>query len=244
MFQYVLHKYLNNRYIQINSLLLRYNKSHDAEVVHGLRLEIKKLHALSQLVYFTVSKKEDRRTRSCLRPIYKHLGKLRDSMQFESLAKEYHLKIDIRYDFNRQVFECPALYKKNLRKSKQILEQGISSISYLEFQNYLIHLYGGIRNSFNSKKISPSEIHDLRKRLKYFLFLLKVLEKFTNDYAVLDFPTEHYAIIQEKIGKWHDKYRFIKTFGSKCREAPFFQELKTSATCDLKSIRLCLKNGI
>lgn len=244
MFQYVLHKYLNNRYIQINSLLLRYNKSHDAEVVHGLRLEIKKLHALSQLVYFTVSKKEDRRVRVCLRPIYKHLGKLRDSMQFEAISKEYHLKIDIRYDFNRQVLEFPALYKKNLRKSKQILKQGISSISYLEFQNFLVQFFGEIRNISNTESLKPVKIHELRKRIKYFLFLLKILEKFPEDYAILDFPTEQYAIIQEKIGKWHDKYRFIKTFGSKCREDLFFQELKTSATCDLKSIRLCLKNGI
>lgn len=244
MFQYILHKYLNNRYIQINSLLSGYNKSHDAEIVHRLRLEIKKLHALSQLVCFTVSKKEDKKVRASLKPMYKHLGQVRDSLQFRALVKEYQLKMETQEDFEHQIFEFSELYKRNLSKSKKILKQSISNISYSEFQNFLVQFFGEIRNISNTENLKPVKIHDLRKRIKYFLFLLKILEKFPEDYAILDFPAGQYAVIQEEIGAWHDKYHFIKMVGSKGRKEPFFKKLKTSATCDLETIRRCLKNGI
>lgn len=248
MFQFVLCKYLNNRYILINDCLNGIIENPDADKVHRLRLEIKKLNALSQLVYCSVNKNNAAKVSSYLKSFYKHLGLVRAMYQSDLLAKEYQLKIRTlskkKDKLEMRFLKNAENFKVNIKKSKQVLKKSISKASYSEFQDFVIQIYGEINIIASSEDLKPVEIHALRKKMKYFLFLSKILEKFPEDWKILNFPTERIHVLQEKIGLWHDKHYFFKEYRTQLKGDPAFEKLKISASKDLEAIKQSLKQGL
>jgi CHAD domain-containing protein len=186
-----------------------FSETQDIEELHQLRIEIKKIFALTALLEFS--------TRSfdfsdCLKPlktIFIKAGEIRNIQITLLTIMRYTGKNSSLYEVQQAMLTnfikmfClkTALYVKNLKQAhKSILikicdiENGCISSWYEEKLQTL--------QMFFAKKSVQENMHDGRKTLKKLLYVYAILHKPLQDKLRLNKYYLHK--LQESIGKWHD----------------------------------------
>ena len=90
LFETVKHliKYFNKRKSTIDSILKKSNSKYNSKTIHKLRIEIKKLNALFDLIYFCENNFKQKKTFEPLKFIFRQAGKVRELQLEEEMIEE------------------------------------------------------------------------------------------------------------------------------------------------------------
>jgi CHAD domain-containing protein len=209
-------KYLKKRKTTIDFLLKTPENKYTSITFHKLRVEIKKLNSLFDLINICSTNFKRKITYKPFKSIFRQAGKVRELQIEDAMLKNY---------FENKVIKD---YSKSLKKLRLEAEEDFFLLLNKKLMNQLNKKYHSIiphLREINQKKLSTylekkeikiqellgqeiiqtEQIHTLRKELK----ILNYNKTITNE----EKPEENLSKQQELpelLGKWHDRHVIIK----------------------------------
>ncbi|MBK8983740.1 MAG: CHAD domain-containing protein [Ignavibacteria bacterium] len=211
-----LEKYLYNRKLAIEFILEKPRKKFSASTFHKLRVEIKKLNALFDLLSTCTESFNRKKTFKPFKIIFRQAGIVRELQLEETLLKNFKL-ISLLSDYmisirknrltEQRVFFSMIDIKMNdrIKNKYKLIVPFLSSVNKLNSENYLNEKTISIKKIINRTNIQAEQIHELRKLLKMVSYIRKCLssEKY-ND------PESKNHKLSGLLGKWHDLQVMIR----------------------------------
>lgn len=203
-----LKKYLNRRISKIHLLLERSRASISARTFHKLRVEIKKLHALFELIGRTSKDFNAEESFLPFRRIFRQAGKIRETQIHErifsdlpgqSMPDNYRGRLKQLQQKRRRrlALLLSELGPSALKRSYSQADRALGSVGKNRIEEYTRRKRKSIRAMAGQAAISPSSVHQLRKELKDHYYNQKSLGH--NDLIFKD--TDR---LLEIMGRWHD----------------------------------------
>lgn len=199
-----LKKYVGKRASNLKSLLVSAKYSDDPEILHQIRLEIKRLKAVLGLLHFEDTGFAAHKTFIPLRKIFREAGKIREPIELRKhltrfaadtaivkLIRMPSSKIlqNFKKNISGFVKEVKKVERKVLKRSKRIDQKMM--------EKYLVSLDKTIKKDLYPK-LNPFTLHGTRKIIKELIYLSPLSKERRN---IPSFFTE----TANTIGLWHDK---------------------------------------
>jgi CHAD domain-containing protein len=202
-----LKKYLKKRKESIITLLKKPRHLYTPNTFHDLRVEIKKLKAIHEIINFCSPEFKSNKVFKPHKQIFKQAGKVRDIHIEEAMLKKYfntnllkEYRSDLRgHRLKEQDNYFSILNKKSLTKLNKTyrkIRSFIDVVSKKKVTEYLNKEKKKITKLQNH--LLKSQAHELRKLLKTFNYNLKILAS-NKQNKLLQLET-----LTELLGKWHD----------------------------------------
>ncbi|MFV5688977.1 CHAD domain-containing protein [Flavobacterium sp. ZT3R25] len=203
-------QYLKKRKTTITLLLQKPPQSFTPDTFHTLRVEIKKLHALFDLVDFCSNGFKQNKTFKPFKLIFRQAGKVRE-LQVELSLIEKHFFFNLPKDYNtylkKELTKELKIYfsiinsksSPNLKKKYRKITSFLTNTSKKKTQCYIHKKRAKIQKFFRQNTLKNKQIHLLRKRLKKLQYSEKILKDnkknrlFSNKDNLTDL-----------LGEWHD----------------------------------------
>ncbi len=205
---YTLSKYFKNLEKKINKILKKPFDKYDEEDYHKLRVEIKKLNALLDLVKGCSKNFKRKKYFKPVKKIFKQSGKARELQLEESTLKKYeqysleHYLSEVKDRIKKEQNNFHSLLNKKLKKKiKNSFKQigpFIKVIRRKEVAIYIVKERKKISDLVQQKPLKPIQVHELRKSLKVDFYNRKSLNLMEKN------NLEEEDNFQELLGKWHD----------------------------------------
>ena len=205
-----LKKYLNNRQEAIDLILKKPKQLYTAETFHKLRVEIKKLRALFELINHCASEFKKDKNFAPFKLIFRQAGKVRELQVEEAMLKK-HFKTNLLKEYKAHLKKLKLEEQEkyfsiiNKKEVKILAPQYSHTIYYLKEVNekkatrYLKKKRLKIGKIIRQKMLSKIQLHELRKKLKTFNYNLKMLDLLNKNKSI-----HKKNILPELLGKWHD----------------------------------------
>lgn len=202
------HEYLRTHWDHAMIHYDHFAKRTNAEAIHQLRVEIKKINALIFLhdeVYKPKSKKSTRP----LRKLFKQAGVIRDAQVSAHLVRDQ--KSVPKLFFSNQS-KLVATEANNLRDfinkhADEIMLSNVAAwrqlkpIAYRDIARVIRKQQKKIATYFRPR-IKLKELHFVRKEIKRLVYISSMLK--TSDHTRLPADVEKYRNLEQVIGEWHD----------------------------------------
>ena len=216
-------KYLKKRKNAIDFLLRKPSKKYTPNTFHKLRVEIKKLNSLFDLIHFCSNDFKRKTTYKPFQSIFPQAGKVRELQIEDAMLKNYFEKKVIKdYRKNLKRLRLKAeedffllVNKKlmnQLNKKYQAIIPHLHRINQKNINTYLDKKKNYIQELLVQESIQIEQIHKLRKQLKILNYNKALIDK-ENPQEKLskqdEKPTKH-DVLPELLGKWHDCEVIIK----------------------------------
>ncbi len=203
--------YLKSREKAINQVLNKPRKSYTSGTFHNLRVEIKKLSALFELINYCAKDFQRNKTFNPFKLIFKHAGNVREIQVEEMMLKKYfinNLIIGYRNSLKKirlkeQEDYFSILNKKFLEKLKRKQRKIVpflSQVTKKRVRSYMDWKKGKIEEFLNKNRLNLSDAHKLRIQLKTFNYNLKILNLQEQNKS-----TKKKDSLTNILGKWHDR---------------------------------------
>jgi CHAD domain-containing protein len=200
----VQYHYLEKRQKTVISSLKSFKDSGDAEILHVVRVQIKKTIALLRL-YKPLKKCKTRE----FRDIFKHAGLVRDSAVLLHLIREHspehtaliHDQQKLLADHSENFKPHIDVYIEQVELFYQLFSRHLQPVNRKFIVHYFVKVLDGIAEALAQKK-DEEELHHGRKRIKDLLYLHELLPSKTRD--KLNLNIAYLDTLQDIIGKWHD----------------------------------------
>jgi len=216
-------KYLTKKESDLLVQLRAYSESGDADALHRLRLDVKKVKAFVQMVK-SCSDKKMRGDRSVskdfglLKKMFRQAGKVRDASNTIKLLEQLHsvpaaftveqdeLRVSAADEFRQQA----GKYRKKGKKAGRRLLEDVNAIR----TGYIRDWYGGqlIRIGV-LLTASGDQLHAARKKIKELLYVEKLLPSGLVDELRLD--NDYLDKLQDLIGQWHDMSVIVTAYAGR-----------------------------
>lgn len=201
-------RYYKKRAKNINRLLSISPDEYSRETYHQLRVEIKKLSALLDLVKFCDKNFDQKKYFKPFEKIFRQSGKVREFQLEESMLKKYgqysienylyKVKKDIKKAKNDFSF---IINKKRVIKINRYFKKMVLFIKGIhknEVNNFLENKRKEINDLIRQRPLKPLQMHELRKKLKVDFYNWESLGQTCKD------ELKKGNDFQEVLGKWHD----------------------------------------
>ena len=194
----------------------------DAEVIHDLRLDVKRLRSVLRLLEYLGQKKEyGRKTLKLIDPVFKKAGKLRNISLNLKQCRSYDSKLikGFREYLKEKESKMEKKFRdtvkdfapKKLRKATGHMLKGLERLkpdNVIEnSEEYTGELLKRIR-ILNRRMKNDENVHEVRKKLKDIKAVKQLEEELgvenTNDGA------KKIKLLEQKIGRWHDRIIFMQ----------------------------------
>lgn len=209
-------KYLKKRKNAIDFLLRKPSKKYTPNTFHKLRVEIKKLNSLFDLIHFCSTDFKRKTTYKPFQSIFPQAGKVRELQIEDAMLKNYFGKKVIKdYRKNLKRLRLKAeedffllVNKKlmnQLNKKYQAIIPHLHRINQKNINTYLDKKKNYIQELLVQESIQIEQIHKLRKQLKILNYNKALVDK--------EKPKEKLSkqdVLPELLGKWHDCQVIIK----------------------------------
>lgn len=204
----ILRKQYRKRASRILALLEKPVRDWSMEDIHSLRVEMKKLIALAQLVK---AANPDFHRKKMLAPyigFFDQAGQIRDIQLHINLLNTYELthalpgylsnaELRLTNEMRKlQALICKAAIKK-IRQAEKAFTSGIKKVSKKKALAFLTRNQSQIEEILVTKSIQEDGLHELRKQIKNVMYLSPLLMPNHLQRGLFD-P------LQERIGQWHD----------------------------------------
>ena len=213
--------YLTKRERDLLVQLRAYSESGDADALHRLRLDVKKVKAFVQMVKACSDKKISggiSKDLGLLKKMFRQAGKVRDADNTIKLLEQLHsvpaaftaeqddLRVSAADEFRQQVEK----YRKKGKKAGRRLLEDVNAIRT-----------GCIRDWYGGQLIrigvlltaSGDEFHEARKKIKELLYVEKFLPSGLVEELRLD--DDYLDKLQEVIGQWHDMAVIVAAYAGR-----------------------------
>ena len=210
--------YLNRREEAILLLLAKPAPVCTPATFHQLRVEIKKLRALFELINHCAPSFKQSKNFKPFRVLFRQAGKVREIQVEEGLLKKYftgntlqvyrnslkQLRLKERHQyFSLRTEELIA----QLRKNFHVLRAFLPKVTKKKLNVYLEKQRKEIIVKLRSKKLPQAELHELRKRLKTFTYNSRL--------SSAGKQTETFFTkirLTALLGQWHDDQLMLLNF--------------------------------
>lgn len=199
----VIQSYLDEHWDKLNNHLEQYYLYQEPNDLHQLRVNIKKISALVQLLGHDQDIEQIKKAFEPIRKIFKAAGIIRETQILLELTK----KLEFNYPWVTKILEKRKNQAtKYFLKSKKRFQKTLKH-EYPKWCNQITSLPDFILRNFLLTQIKSAELqlskqnyHEARKKIKVALNLASILPD--NQKASLNI--EYLDKIQEVIGDWHD----------------------------------------
>ena len=209
-------KYLKKRKNAIDFLLRKPSKKYTPNTFHKLRVEIKKLNSLFDLIHFCSTDFKRKTTYTPFQSIFRQAGKVRELQIEDAMLKNYFEKKVVKvYRKNLKRLQLKAeedffllVNKKlmnQLNKNYQAIIPHLHRIHQKNINTYLNKKNNYIQKLLDQESIQTEQIHKLRKQLKILNYNKAIVDKEKSEEKL-----SKQDVLPELLGKWHDCQVIIK----------------------------------
>lgn len=203
-------KYLDKHSSAIGLLFSKAQKSNTPTYYHQLRIEIKKLRALIDIISHVDKKFNSKKALKPFHNIFQSAGKIREIQLEESMMKKHYsastfttYKLIIKEQktkYQAEFFELikGALIEKQ-KKTIHDLKKSLQKVDERNVQKYLHKKSRRINKLLTHGVEDIADLHKLRKLIKTYSYNLKLIDQ-TDHVDILPL----YSNLPELIGQWHD----------------------------------------
>lgn len=199
-----LKKYVGKRASNLKSLLVSAKYSEDPEILHQIRLEIKRLKAVLGLLHFEDTRFAEHRTFIPLRKIFRKAGKIREPIELRKHLTRFTpdtavvklIRIASPKGIKNFKKNIPG-FVKDVKKVERKIRKQSNHVNLKTIKNYLLSLDKAIKKNLYPK-LNPFTLHGTRKIIKELIYLLPLYKKHKS------IPS-FYDETANTIGLWHDK---------------------------------------
>lgn len=211
-----LQKYFKKRKSAITFLLEQQQESFTADTIHTLRLELKKLKALFDLINSCSKNFKQKKIIKPFQLIFSQAGKIRELQVEEALLEEHFgsdYVIQYRNDLKKIVMEetknfflttTPSFAEKLQKKYIQI-NADLRKINKKKTNRYMDKKRTEIEKLLHKKGLKKKQMHALRKKLKEYQFNQKIFNSNNKNKLLPDKNA-----LPELLGEWHDYQMVIQ----------------------------------
>ncbi|MFE3868929.1 hypothetical protein ACFX5E_12735 [Flavobacterium sp. LS2P90] len=205
-----LKKYLKKLKSNITALLEVQQESFTPDTFHTLRLEIKKLNALLNLVNFCSKGLKQKKTFKPFKLIFCQAGKVRELQLERVLLNQYFasayimqyrndLEKKLREELNNYFLIPNESFAEKLQKKYSKINAALAKTNRKMTNRYMDKKRAEIEKILHKKALKNKQMHALRKSLKEYQFNQKSLNFNKQD----KLSPKNYAL-PELLGEWHD----------------------------------------
>jgi CHAD domain-containing protein len=200
----VLKKYVGKRVSNLKALLISAKYSDDTEILHQIRLEIKRLKAILGLLHFEDTDFSAHKTFIPLRNIFREAGKIREPSELRKHLTRFAtdtvvVKLipmaspKVLQNFKKNI----SFFVKDVKKVERKVLKRSKRIDQKTMKKYLLNLDKIIKKNL-FPKLNPLTLHGTRKIIKELIYLSPLRKKRKN-------IPPFFAETANIIGLWHDK---------------------------------------
>ncbi len=231
-----LRSYTNKRFRSLTKNLESYGQLRDPEVLHAIRVDVKKIKVVLNLMDASVKKFKGHRQFIPFRTIFRRAGEIRQSDVLYKLLLLYEIsgvpdseipkagKSDVLSGaFQKEVPQFMTIVK--LHKKKLVKVAG--SVDKAEAKKYLKKKEYQIKQLL-FPSFSLKDLHKARKIAKELIYLRWLEDRSRND--------AFYKDVEKIVGLWHDKQMLMPVL-RKNKAADELKRLKTTSKADLATLK-------
>ncbi|MFV8440680.1 CHAD domain-containing protein [Flavobacterium sp. LB2P44] len=242
-----LQTYFKKRKSALNLLFKKKPLSYTVETFHELRVEIKKIKALFELMVFCSKKLEQKETFKPFKMIFRVAGEVRE-LQLEQiilekeptyyLLRKYHKRLErLETKSVKKFFTIvnKHLIKKLKEKYPKIITV-LTKISSKKAHRYINKIRNKTRKLISKDAYKKNQIHEFRKRLKVYQYNDKIFDLDDQNKLIPD-----KTFLLNMLGEWHDYHvilihlkRFISTEKTNPNEKKHLKSIKVAITSKSK----------
>ncbi len=246
-----------NRLLAIENILEKPRSKFTPGTFHKLRVEIKKLNALFDLLSDCSEKFNRVKIFKPFKKIFRQAGKVRELQLEETILKKFKL-ISVLSDYiisvRKQRLREQGIFfsmvdqkmKDRIKSGYKLISPFLSDINKLNTENYLNDKTNNIKKIINRPDLQTEQLHELRKLLKKVSYIRKGVsaEKLIN-------PESEINKLSGLLGKWHDFQVMIRHLDKAIEygeindmEIKFLKNLKLNLSTDISNLSEKIKTEI
>jgi CHAD domain-containing protein len=235
--------YLKSRKKALLTLLKKPRKKYVPETFHQLRVEIKKLNALFDLLDFSSKKLGRKKMIKPFKVIFRQAGKVRE-LQIEEATFKKYIQDDLLIEYRTKLIKRQAKEKKlffallndktktELKKKYDKIIPFLSKIDQEKVEEYILMKEAEIKDFLAQPHLEIEQLHELRKLLKIYYYNKTSL-------FVGNQTSSKKAALTELLGEWNDGvvivdhlYKIIKKAKINLEEITLLESLKTKIAAE------------
>jgi CHAD domain-containing protein len=216
-----LQKYLEKQLLQFGANFGQVCADSDADAVHDMRVAVKRIRALEVLAGKVAQNQIDPEASGDLRQLFKLSGRIRD------MQVQQHLLDLLAAKLNTSFGELAVYLKNSEHKSIKKFTEFVGNHSDTDFAGSLareiIKIFNGasendlaagvksvVAEIIETVRLMKTDqqheeyLHEIRRKLKQYNYLLSVYDKQSSDYAELLITLQHLEKANDLLGEWHD----------------------------------------
>jgi CHAD domain-containing protein len=209
-------KYLKKRKDVIGILLRKPSSKYTSNTFHKLRVEIKKLNSIFDLIKFCSTNFKRKTTYQPFKLIFRKAGKVRE-LQIENAMLKNYFENKVIKDYRKSLKKLRLKAEEDffllvnkklidrLNKKHCTINPHLGQIDKKKINTYLEKKENQIHELLGQEIIQTGQIHKLRKQLKILNYNRAIVDKEKQDEDLLK-----QDLLPELLGKWHDCQVFIK----------------------------------
>jgi len=194
-------RYAKKRPKRIKILLNSFPESNDLEILHRVRLEIKKIKTLLRLIHYNNRNFKEHSAFIPFRTIFRACEKIREPQVLHTLVVKFTGVTELSASNSsgpiQQFTEDIPAHLKRIRKQEKILLKEIEKIKSKTYKQYLSKKSKELKIAL-STTLRVHDLHTIRKLIKEIYYLLRI----TNKSKSID---PFFKQSDSLIGAWHDK---------------------------------------
>lgn len=231
--------YFKRRFTVLSKHL--FQETGDLERFHGIRLEVKKIKTIINLIEFSVKGFKGHKYYIPFRTIFRTAGKVRQVDVFNKLSgtieqvRGDHSKDSAAHHQMISVFQGEITpFRSIIKKKYKKLKAALKNVKRKHFEKYLKLKKRELRSQLYPR-LNESGLHKTRKVIKEVLYLSPIAGKHKKKL------NPFYDELQELVGQWHDKQVLMSS--NKIQKEPAkLKQLKNACSDDLKKIKKLSNN--
>lgn len=214
-------------------------ESIDLEMLHRMRLEIKKIKTLLRLIQYNHKSFKPRSSFIPFRTIFRACEKIREPQVLHTLVVKFMGDTewqapDLSGPIQQFVDEIPA-YLRNVRKQERILLKEIEKVKSETYNRYLRKKTKTLKHAIYPV-FKVGDLHAIRKLIKEVYYLLCI----NNKNKSID---PFYKQTDSLIGAWHDKAIVLENMKkSKSPQTGLIKKLQEEKRADIANLKRLIKD--
>lgn len=232
-------RYANKRPKRIKILLNTFPESHDLEILHRVRLEIKKIKTLLRLIHYNNRSFKEHSAFIPFRTIFRACEKIREPQVLHTLVVKFTGVTELPAPNSsgpiQQFTEEIPVHLKRVRKQGKILLKEIEKIKSKTYKRYLNKKSKELKIAL-STALSVHDLHAIRKLIKEIYYLLRINHKSKS----ID---PFFKLSDSLIGAWHDKSIVIEKMNrAVAPQTDLIKKLHQEKRADIANLKRLIKD--
>jgi CHAD domain-containing protein len=230
--------YTKRRLKNLKRLLRSYPSLESLEILHQIRIEIKKIKAVLRLIHYNKKSFRGHKAYLPFRTLFRACGEIREPFVIQSLIDKFKgintlIVVDqnLTSNFNNHL----STYIRTIKRAETKILPKTEKIKSSTYKDFLKKNKMELENLLYPTFLQR-DLHKIRKLIKeiYYLTSIRSKRKDINSF---------FAASTELIGNWHDKRIVIQRLRKSVPpETELIQKLKTESRSDIRALKKLVQN--